>query len=65
MNVKMSELNEKRLKFFFPEEQLEMLVNDVVDNAITDFIVMIEHIDNAKFKEFYERMVSGEELSAL
>lgn len=60
MNVKLDDQNTKRLAFFFPADQIEMLVNDVVDNAVTDFIVLLEHLDNEKFMEFYERMVDGE-----
>lgn len=56
--VSLTELNKKRLCFFFPDEQIEHLVNDVVDNALTDFLVFVENIDNEKFMAFYNEMVS-------
>lgn len=65
MDVKLNELNTKRMNFFFSSDQIEMLVNDVVDNALTDFTVILEHLDNEKFMQFYARMVEDEELSTL
>lgn len=56
MKVELSEQNSKRLEFFFPVEQIEMLVNDVVDNAITDFLVFVENLDNVKFQKYYEEL---------
>lgn len=58
MDVTLNEQNSKRLNAFFPADQITMLVNDIVDNAILDFMVFLENIDNAKFESFYERMTS-------
>lgn len=62
MVVYLNEQNSKRLWVFFPQEKIEMLVNDIVDNAILDFMVFLENIDNEKFQKFYEEMTSDEEL---
>lgn len=56
MKVELNEQNSKRLEFFFPVNQIEMLVNDVVDNAITDFLVFVENLDNVKFQKYYEEL---------
>lgn len=57
--VSLTELNKKRLCFFFPDEQIEFLVNDLVDNALTDFLVFIENIDNEKFMAYYNEILSN------
>lgn len=63
MMIKMSESNARRLKLLFPKEQWEYLVNEVFDDAFTDFLIFLEAVDAETFTGFYKSMseVSREE----
>lgn len=56
MMIKMSERNSRRLELLFPKEQWEFLVNEVFDDAFTDFMIFLESVDAEVFTGFYKAM---------